>query len=104
MASFTGTTKERGTTLVGRVAEIGKDGKSFTIEVPGITSRGRDEDPKPPTKVAIQISGKTRVYYNGVGTGEANPLERFGVQVKLDETNKEAWDISFSKPGAERSG
>ncbi len=96
-ASFTGTVKERGTVLSGKVIGVGKDGRSVTVELAPTRSRERGEEPKEPTKTEIIISDRTRVSYYGVGPGEARPAEGLAVQVRLDEAGKEAWDITFTK-------
>jgi RNA polymerase sigma factor (sigma-70 family) len=103
-AWFTGPTVERGTVVSGKVTQVSQDGKSFTIEEPAQRPRDRNEEPKPGKKVEILITSKTRVFYNGVGTGEAKPSEGYVVQARLDETGRDTWEVTFSKPGEERGG
>ncbi|MCI0705287.1 MAG: RNA polymerase sigma factor, partial [Planctomycetia bacterium] len=69
--------------LVGKVVDVAKDGKSFTLEVPP-TMRGGVA-----TKVVVKIGEKTSVTYNGVVPNGAKPTEGYSAQVRLEDGSKE---------------
>jgi hypothetical protein len=99
IAAFAGTVKDRWALHAGKLTAVSKDGKTITIEIPTAPPKERGEEPKPPTKMEFVISTKTRVSYNGVGSGEAKPTEGYAVQVRADEGAKEAFEITFMKGG-----
>jgi RNA polymerase sigma factor (sigma-70 family) len=89
-----GTVKERDQLLTGRVTGFSKDGKTFTLEQPG--RRGDDT----PT-LDVKFTEKTKVTYNGVGTGEAKLTEGYYAQVRLKDGSKDtAAAVVFVKPGS----
>ncbi len=89
-----GTVKEREQLLAGRVAGFSKDGRTITLEQPG--RRGVDAPP-----LDVQLTEKTKVAYNGVGTGEAKLAEGLYAQVRLKDGSKDtAAAVVFVKPGS----
>jgi RNA polymerase sigma factor (sigma-70 family) len=93
--SFLAPHKDRLRTLRGQVMGVGKDGKSFTIEIPP-TERGQA-----PEQVTIKITEHTRVVYNGVGLNGARLTEGYSVLVSLDEGSKDAAFHAVFGPPAE---
>jgi hypothetical protein len=80
----------RGKEVVGKVAAIAKDGKSFTME---IASPIRGEDPQ---KLEVKIDDKTTVAYHNVGPDGAKMTESYGAHVRLKEGSKEvAESVTF---------
>jgi hypothetical protein len=66
---------EKLTEVSGKVIGVGKDGKSFTLELPPLT---RGEEPK---KIDIPIGEKTSVSYFGVGRDGARLSEGYSARV-----------------------
>jgi hypothetical protein len=64
-------------TLNGRVVAVGKDRKSFTVEV---QTRMRGGEPK---RIALKLGEKTTVTYNGVGPDGAVPIEGYNAEVRF---------------------
>ena len=84
---------------VGKVIGLGKDGKSFTLEIAGA---GRGEEPK---KAEFQIGDKTTIIYQGVGPNGAKPTEGYGATVHIDDASKSlATSVTFQGPEALRRG
>jgi RNA polymerase sigma factor (sigma-70 family) len=84
---------------VGKVVEVAKDGKSFTMEVPP-QARGEER-----SKVTVKIGEKTAVAYNGVGMNGAGPTAGYGAAVRFEEGSKElAAGVVFTGPEAARRG
>jgi RNA polymerase sigma factor (sigma-70 family) len=73
--------------IAGRVVAVGKDGKSFVLEVP---SQERGERGAEPKKVDVKIADKTVVTYAGVGPDGAKPTEGYAAQVRLENGNTAA--------------
>ncbi len=78
-----GKVKERFQTVRGQVVSVGKDGKSFTIELPR-------ERAQPAEQVTIKIMEHTRVLFNGVGSGGARLTPGHSASVTLDEGSRNA--------------
>jgi RNA polymerase sigma factor (sigma-70 family) len=77
--------------LVGRVLDVAKDGKSFGVAVPPAT---RDEAPR---KVVVKIWQKTAITYHGVGANGATPTPGYDVQVRFEDGSTElAAEITFT--------
>jgi hypothetical protein len=77
----------------GKVVGIGKDGKSFTIEVPP-TERGQAAE-----KLTITISANTRVIFNNVGPSGAHLTEGHSATITLADGSKDtAFLVTFAPP------
>jgi RNA polymerase sigma factor (sigma-70 family) len=91
-----GVVRERWSLVAGQVVGVAKDGKGFTVELPG---QGREA----PKRVDIKITDKTRVAYEGVGPDGAKPTEGYAAQVRLvDESKDTAALILFATRGGGR--
>jgi RNA polymerase sigma factor (sigma-70 family) len=98
-ANFAGPVREKGTSIVGRVTGVDKDGKGFTLE---LRPQGRMEEAK---RVEIKVGDSTKVAFFGVGPNEAKPTEGFMAQVRLEEGSMtNATQVLFHKGGGERGG
>jgi RNA polymerase sigma factor (sigma-70 family) len=69
-------------TLLGRVVEVAKDGKSITVAA---SLRDRDN----PSKVTIQVNEKTKILYTGVGPDGAKLAPGLMVQVWIAAGTKD---------------
>jgi RNA polymerase sigma factor (sigma-70 family) len=76
----TGQRPPQGPVVRGKVVEVAKDGKSFTVETPAV-ERGAQ-----PAKYPIKINDKTTVTYNGVGTDGATPTVGYLASVSFPDT------------------
>jgi len=89
---------DKSTEIVGKVVAVGKDGKSFVLEV---QSQERGERGAEPKKVDVKIGDKTVVVYHGVGPDGARPTDGYGAQVRLD--NGTAVSVNFRGSAGNRS-
>lgn len=88
-----------GPTLVGKVIEVAKGGKSFTVETPP-TERGGASG-----KTVVKFAEKAEVTYNGVGAGGATLVEGYTAQVWFAENSKEiAVSVVFNAVETGRRG
>jgi RNA polymerase sigma factor (sigma-70 family) len=79
----------------GKVIDVAKDGKGFTIEIPS-----RDEEAK---KLFIKVNDKTSIIYVGVGPNGAKPTEGYRATVKLAENSADvAAGVTFHGPEGAR--
>ncbi len=83
--------------MAGKVVEVAKDGKSFTVET-APAARG-----EAPGKAVVKFGEKVAVTFNGVGPDGAKPTEGYVAQVWLAEGSKDtAATVTFS--GHETAG
>jgi hypothetical protein len=81
--------------LAGKVIDVAKDGKGFTLEI-----SGRDEEAK---KLFIKMNDKTSIIYVGVGPNGAKPTEGYRATVKLAENSTDlAAGVTFHGPEGPR--
>jgi RNA polymerase sigma factor (sigma-70 family) len=71
-------------TYSGKVVEVAKDGKSFTVLVPA--GRGRDEEP---AKHTIKVTDQTKITFSGVGPGGAKLTPDYFVHVWVADGAKD---------------
>jgi hypothetical protein len=99
---FVGMERDRWTYLTGKVKEVtsvGKEGMTIEIEQP---ADQRGDEPKR-TKIKIPVAAK--VFFSGVGPGEAKPTQGMNVQIRLkDDSTDTAAQATFfkSQPQTER--
>jgi RNA polymerase sigma factor (sigma-70 family) len=85
--------------LVGKVAAVAKDGKSFTVETPAAERGGE------PTKTEVKFGAKAAVTYNGVGLNGAKPTEGYHAQVWFEANSKDvAATVTFGAGDGGRRG
>jgi RNA polymerase sigma factor (sigma-70 family) len=98
--SLTAKEKNDAALIDGKVASVGKDGKTITIEVPDRIPGAGGVQMK---QVEVKIDDKTRIAYHNVGPDEAKPTEGYYANVRLAEGSKDtAGQILFTKTRAER--
>ncbi len=94
---FSDRPKERYKTLVGKVVGVAKDGRGVTLE---LRPQARGEEAP---RTEVKFTDKTRVVYQGVAPGGAQPTEGYFAQVELqDGSNDTAAAVLLGAPGAGR--
>jgi RNA polymerase sigma factor (sigma-70 family) len=89
-APTTGQRPPEGPVVRGKVVEVAKDGKSFTVETPAA-------DRVAPVKHTVKIGDKTTVIYNGVGPDGATPTQGYQASVSFpDPPGETATAVTFN--------
>jgi hypothetical protein len=89
---FRATPKETHAIVRGKVAGIGKDGQSITLETPG-KERG-----DPPISVEIKLAPKAKLIFNGVGPDGALLTEGYLAHATLAEGSTDTADQVVLSP------